>query len=121
MGILQKFTDALGLGGKDMNVQEYLDSEDLENLASDEEEASAYVKPVALENTAVLAEIKSELNAGNVILLNITPMLKNEKVLTAVIDKLKEYAKEIRGDIARIDNEKILLTPSKMKIVKRRR
>ncbi|MCX8205668.1 MAG: cell division protein SepF [Candidatus Micrarchaeota archaeon] len=121
MGILQKFSDALGLGGKEMNVQEYLDSEDLENLHDADEEAAAYVKPVALENVNVITEIKEELRNGNLILLNITPMLKNEKVLTQVIDKLKDYAKSIRGDIARIDNEKILLTPAKMKIVKRRK
>ncbi len=121
MGILQKFSDALGLGGKEINVQEYLDSEDLENLHDPEEQVAAYVKPVALESVAVISEIKDELKNGNLILLNITPMLKNEKVLMQIIDKLRDYAKEIRGDIARIDNEKILLTPSKMKIVKRRR
>ena len=121
MGMLQKFSDALGLGGKEMNIHEYLDGEDLENLADEEEEASAYVKPVALENPSVINDIKSELQAGNLILLNITPMLKNERMLSEVIDSLKAYTASIKGDIARIDNEKILITPSRMKIVKRRR
>ncbi len=57
--MLQKFSDALGLGGKEMNVQEYLDGEDLENLEDEEEEALAYVKPVALESPNVIPEIKN--------------------------------------------------------------
>jgi len=121
MGILQGFSDALGLGGKEMNVQEYLDSEDLENLNAEEEAVLAYVKPVALENPRVIGEVKEELKNGNLILLNISPMLKNEKTLSEIIEVLKTNARVIRGDIARIDNEKILLTPTRMKIVKRRR
>ncbi len=48
-------------------------------------------------------------------------MLKDERMLSDIIDSLKTYINSIKGDIARIDNEKILLTPSRMKIVKRRR
>lgn len=121
MGILQKFTDALGLGEKDINVQEYLDGEDLENLGVENEVPLAYVKPVALESAAIIPEIKEELKHGNLILLNISPMLKKEKALQDVISNLKVYANSIRGDIARIDNDKILLTPNRIKIVKRRK
>jgi len=121
MGILQKFTDALGLGEKDINVQEYLDGEDLENLGVEDEVPLAYVKPVALESAAIIPEVKEELKHGNMILLNISPMLKKEKALQDVISNLKIYATSIRGDIARIDNEKILLTPNRIKIVKRRK
>ncbi|MGB9635033.1 MAG: cell division protein SepF [Candidatus Micrarchaeia archaeon] len=121
MGILQKFSSALGLGGSEMNLQEYLNTEDLENLAEEEETVAAYVKPVALESMKVISEVQEELNNGNIILLNISPMLKDERMLSEVVNRLKEHATKIRGDIARIDNEKILLTPSRIKIVKRRK
>lgn len=121
MGMLQKFTDALGLGDKDINVQEYLDGEDLENLGVEDEVPLAYVKPVALESARIIPEIKEELKHNNLVLLNISPMLKKEKALQEIISNLKAYVGTIRGDIARIDNEKILLTPNRIKIVKRRK
>ena len=121
MGMLDKFSSALGLGGGEASVQDYLDGEDLENLADDEEEVEAYVKPLALESARVLSEVQQELRNGNLVLLNISPMKKDEKALAELVGRLKEDAMRMKGDIARIDDEKILLTPARIRIVKRRR
>ncbi len=123
MGIFDKFGSALGLGGgsESADVHDYLNDEDLENLEEEEEEASAYVKPLTIVNNDSIREIKDELNSGNIVLLNISNLTKNEQTLTQVVNHLKDYVRSIKGDIARLDTEKILLTPSKIKIVKRRR
>ncbi len=123
MGILDNFTNALGLSGgsESADVHEYLNDEDLENLEEEEEEAAAYVKPLTIESNQSIREIKDELNNGNLVLLNVSNLLKNEQTLVQVVNHLKDYVRSIKGDIARLDNEKILLTPSRIKIVKRRR
>ncbi|MCL4383647.1 cell division protein SepF, partial [Candidatus Marsarchaeota archaeon] len=57
----------------------------------------------------------------NIILLNILELSKRPNTLKGIIQTLKEYVNKIDGDIARIDEEKILLTPKKVKIIKTRK
>jgi len=119
MGILQNLSKAFGLS-KDMDVEEYMDTMELENVDLLHEAADFYVKPVALESEADMKVIQDELKQKNIILLNITPMMRNQAKLRTIVNELKTFVMKINGDIARIDNEKILLTPSKVKIVKKR-
>lgn len=119
MGILQNLSKALGLSS-DMNVEEYMDTMDLENVDLLHEAADFYVKPVALESEADVKVIEDELKQRNIILLNITPMMRNQAKLRTIVADLKTFVVRLNGDIARIDNEKILLTPAKVKIVKKR-
>jgi len=120
MGIFQNLSKALGLS-KDMDIEEYMDTMDLENIDVLNEAADFYIKPVALESEADLKVIQDELKQKNIILLNMTPMLRNQAKLKALVEGLKTFVTKINGDIARIDNEKILLTPSKVKIVKKKK
>ncbi|MEM3031272.1 MAG: cell division protein SepF [Candidatus Micrarchaeia archaeon] len=120
MGILQKLSHALGFG-KEMDIEEYMDAVELENVDVLHEAADFYVKPVALESEADVRVIQEELKNKNIILLNVAPMSRNATKLKSIIGELKNYVARSNGDIARIDNEKILLTPSKVKIVKHRK
>jgi SepF-like predicted cell division protein (DUF552 family) len=117
MGMLQKLSKAFGLS-KDMDIEEYMDTVELENVDVLHEPADFYVKPVALESEADLKIIEDELKQRNIILLNMAPMSRNAAKLKMIVSDLKDYVNKINGDIARIDNDKILLTPSKIKIVK---
>ncbi len=119
MGILQNLSKALGLS-RDMDIQEYMDTVELESVDVLHPSADFYVKPVALESEADAKVIEEELKQGNIILLNISPMSRNMAKLKQIVSALKGFVVKINGDIARIDNEKILLTPSKVKIVKSR-
>jgi SepF-like predicted cell division protein (DUF552 family) len=120
MGLLQSLSHALGLG-KGMDIEEYMDTIELENVDMMHEAADFYVKPVALESEADAKVIAEELKNRNLILLNITPMKKNEAKLKMIVNELKKFVTKIDGDIARIDEDKILLTPAKVKIVKSKR
>ena len=120
MSLLQKLSHALGLS-RDMDIEEYMDTIELENVDMMHEAADFYVKPVALESEADARVIAEELKNKNIILLNITPMARNQAKLKAIVAELKKFVTKLDGDIARIDNEKILLTPSKVKIVKSRK
>lgn len=117
MSMLQRLTKAFGLS-KDMDIEEYMDTVELENVDVLHEPADFYVKPVALESEADIKVIEDELKQRNIILLNMSPMARNAAKLKMIIGDLKEYINKTNGDIARIDNDKILLTPSKIKIVK---
>jgi len=120
MGILEKITKGLGMG-KDMNLEEYMNTVEMENVDVLHEAADFYVKPIALESENDVSAIMEELKARNIILLNVSPMAKQPNKLKQTIDNIKMYVTKINGDIARIDNDKILLTPSKVKIVKSRK
>jgi SepF-like predicted cell division protein (DUF552 family) len=119
MGILEKITKGLGVG-KDMNLDE-LDEVEMSNVDVLHEAADFYVKPIALESDSTVNDVMEELKAKNIVLLNVSPMAKQPNKLKQTIDNIKAYVTKINGDIARIDADKILLTPTKVKIVKSRK
>ncbi len=117
MGIFNRLGGVLGTQ-KEMNVEDYMNSEEMENVDVMNEPADFYVKPVALQSEADLAVIQSELQKRNIILLNISEMSKRPQTLKGIVENLKQYVEKTNGDIARLDEEKILLTPAKVKIIK---
>lgn len=120
MGIFEKIGRSLGIG-KELNIEEYMNTVEMENVDVLHEAADFYVKPVALESENDIHVIEEELKARNIILLNVSPMKRNAAKLKMIIDNIKAHINKINGDIARIDEDKILLTPSKVKIVKTRK
>ena len=120
MGIFEKITKSIGVS-KDMNLEEYMNTVEMENVDVLHEAADFYVKPIALETENDIHVIMEELKAKNIVLLNVGPMSKQPNKLKQTIDNIKMFVTKINGDIARIDNDKILLTPSKVKIVKNKK
>ena len=57
----------------------------------------------------------------NIILLDISEMSKRPNTLKSSIGTLREYITKINGDIAQIDDNKVILTPQKVKIIKRKK
>ncbi|MCL4389478.1 MAG: cell division protein SepF [Candidatus Marsarchaeota archaeon] len=120
MSIFNKLGSALG-GSKELDVEEYMNSAEMENVDVMNEPADFYVKPVALHDENDLSLIEAELQRKNIILLNISEMAKRPNTLKGMVDKLREYVTKTNGDIARLDETKILLTPAKVKIIKSKR
>ncbi|MFQ5406413.1 MAG: cell division protein SepF [Candidatus Micrarchaeia archaeon] len=120
MGVFSNISKVLGLG-KDLDIDEFMTASDAEDVDVMHEAADFYVKPIALQSESDLAIVEEELNAKNIVLLNISPVSRNPANLKAFVDKLRTFVVSVNGDIARIDEDKILLTPQKVKIVKRRR
>ena len=117
MGIFDKLGKSLGMS-KEIDLEEYMNAAEMEDVDVMHEPADHYVKPVALQQQADAELIKKELSGGNIVLMNIVEMSKRPNTLKSVVDDLKGYIEKIDGDIARLDAEKILLTPKKIKIVK---
>jgi SepF-like predicted cell division protein (DUF552 family) len=120
MGIFDKLGKTLGVS-KELDIEEYMNSAEMENVDIMNEPADFYIKPVALRDEADVSLIEDELQKKNIILLNITEMAKRPNTLAKVVDSLKDYISKTNGDIAKIDEEKILITPTKVKIIKTKR
>jgi len=117
MGVFDKLGRSLGLG-KELSVEEYMTSEEMKDVDILNEPADFYIKPFALVSEEDVAVLQAELGKRNIMLVNITEALKRPNTLKSMIAALKEYVTKINGDIAQIDNDKILIVPARVKIVK---
>jgi SepF-like predicted cell division protein (DUF552 family) len=57
---------------------------------------------------------------GNVLLLDFSPIAEEEVILKRVTNDLKEMVQEINGDIAGIGNNLMIVSPSDVKIDRRK-
>jgi len=122
MGIFQKITGAMGSASKEINVDEFMTA--AESKQTDDvmhAKADAYVKPIKLERDSDMQRVEEELKNKNIVLLNVSVLSRNPDKLKMAIAKLRSFTMGLNGDIARIDDDKILLTPGAVKIVKKRK
>ena len=115
MGILGKMR-----GGKsEVDIEEYLDTLGLDADDMLEEHADMWVRPMSLEDVIDIEKITGGLRKGNIVLLNIQPLYKKNTIkLRQAVSELKGTVHEINGDIARVTEHKVLVTPSGVKVVK---
>jgi len=78
---------------------------------------NTYVKAIPLRAYEDVDIIKSEVRAGNIVITNVAPLAKqNIEDVKRAINELNEYASLISGDIARLGEERVILTPRTVKI-----
>lgn len=117
MGFLEK---VLTKKPEDETIEEFLNTLDVEE-ESVYEDADAYVKPVSLNDEKDVASAIDEMKKGNILLLNIAELAKrNQYRLRELIAQVRDEASRIDGDIARISVDRVLVTPSKVKIIKKK-
>lgn len=76
-----------------------------------------YIKAIPLRAYEDVDIIKSEVRAGNIVITNVAPLAKhNIEDVKRAINELNEYAALINGDIARLGEERVILTPKTVKI-----
>jgi SepF-like predicted cell division protein (DUF552 family) len=76
-----------------------------------------YIKAIPLRAYEDVDIIKSEVRAGNIVITNVAPLAKhNIEDVKRAINELNEYAVLINGDIARLGEERVILTPKTVKI-----
>ncbi|MBI3587798.1 cell division protein SepF [Candidatus Micrarchaeota archaeon] len=116
MGFLDRL---FGSGaGAPVDVEGAMNSLEDEDIDLLHEPAQYYVKPLSLENDGDIAIVEGELKAKNVVLLNIAPIARNPARLQEAMGRLRSTASALDGDIARISEDKVIITPAMMKIVK---
>jgi SepF-like predicted cell division protein (DUF552 family) len=70
------------------------------------------VKAITLKDDMDIAAIDSEIQAGNILILKITPLVFEDAAqIKEAIREIKEIIEKREGDIARLGEERIVLTP----------
>jgi hypothetical protein len=122
MGVFDKLGQAFGVSGsKEMSIEEYMNSAEMADVDIMHEPADMYVKPVSIASEDDVKLIEAELSKKNIILLSIEELSKRPTTRNNVITTLKSYVSKINGDIAQIDDTRVLITPAKVKIIKRKK
>lgn len=95
----------------------------IKNEKSEEKEqestkpSGVYLKAMPLRSLEDVEMIKREIKAGNILILKVSPLAKKSiaDVKQAVSD-LYEFAKSIDADIARLGEERVVITPPSIRI-----
>lgn len=76
-----------------------------------------YVKAYPLRDLADVPRVKAEIIEGNILIVKITPIAKRSVEETkSAISELVDFIKSIQGDIARLGEERIVMTPPTVKV-----
>ena len=79
-----------------------------------------YVKALSLQELDDVEAIKTEIRTGNIIIVRITPLARKSVDETKLaITELTDHVKSIGGDIARLGEERIVITPPGVRIWRR--
>jgi SepF-like predicted cell division protein (DUF552 family) len=76
-----------------------------------------YVKAYPLRDPTDVPRVKAEIIEGNILIVKITPIAKRSVEETkSAISELVDFIKSIQGDIARLGEERIVMTPPTVKV-----
>jgi uncharacterized protein len=82
-----------------------------------EASSKTYLKAIPLRELADLDNIKTEIKNGNIIILRVTPLAsKSIEGVKAAVNDLSQFADSIGGDIARLGEERVVITPKTVRI-----
>jgi len=80
-------------------------------------EPQTYLKALPLRDITDLEEIKNELKSGHILVIRITPLAKKSlEDVKKAINELCDFVASLGGDIARLGEERVVITPAPIKI-----
>lgn len=83
-------------------------------------ESAVFVKALPLQELDDVDTIKDEIQIGNILIVRITPLARKSVDETKLaITELTDHVKSIGGDIARLGEERIVITPPGVRIWRR--
>lgn len=110
---MAKFLDRLlGKGGEEEYVE--VDLGQFEEAASDRKDMMLRV--AELSKPEVLSEIKQEIYAGNIVLVDISLMKRDKAALDRSIGELRAAVEDVSGDIAGIGDDLVVAVPAGVRI-----
>jgi len=117
MGIVNKiFGDK-----KSGDLEGYIDLDKYVESTSDKTvSAKMHVRIGEIQRYEDLKEFTDYVYGGNVLLLDFSPISEEEVILKRITNDLKKLADEINGDIAGIGNNMMIISPSDVKIDRRK-
>ncbi|MEK6956753.1 MAG: cell division protein SepF [Thermoproteota archaeon] len=83
------------------------------------QENPTYLKAITIRDPSDIHSIKEDIKKGMILILRVTPLAqKDVDELRKVVEELYKVAKAAGADIARLGEERIIVTPSSVKIWK---
>ena len=80
-------------------------------------EPQVYLKAITLRDPVEVQLIKEDLKKQMIVIIRVTPLAqKSVDELRRFIDDLYKFVQSAGGDIARLGEERVVITPSKVKI-----
>ena len=78
-----------------------------------------YLKALTIRDPSDIHGIKEDIKKGMILILRVTPLAqKNVEKLRKVVEELYVIARDSNSDIARLGDERIIVTPQGVKIWK---
>jgi SepF-like predicted cell division protein (DUF552 family) len=78
---------------------------------------TVYLKTLKLNSLEELDKVKSELELGNLVIIRLTPLFdKDLDDVKRTVRNLTNFTKKINGDIASLGEDRVIVTPSNVKI-----
>jgi hypothetical protein len=76
-----------------------------------------YLKAISLHSSEELDDIKRDVKGGNILIIRVSPLAeKSVDDVKRAVGELCEFAEQINGDIARLGEERIVVTPSFVRV-----
>src|SRR5690348_5885208 len=82
-----------------------------------QQKAPTYLKAITLRDYSDVHSVKEDIKKGMILVLRVTPLAqKNVDELRKAVEEIYNIAKNADADIARLGEERIIVTPSGVKI-----
>jgi len=83
------------------------------------QENPVYLKAITIRDSSDIHTINEDIKKGMVLILRVTPLAqKDVKKLRKMVEELYVIARDSNADIARLGEERIIVTPPNVKIWK---
>jgi uncharacterized protein len=81
------------------------------------EKTPVYLKALSLRDISDITLVKEDIKKHMILILRVTPLAQKDlEDLRKVVEDLYSYAQSVGGDIARLGEERIVITPPGVKI-----
>ena len=114
MGILDIFGGGKPARESEVDIEKFLSG--VSHL--DEDEARTWIELMKLNNAEDVDGTITELEKNNIVIIDISPMLKDRVGIKNAVDKLKNACIEVDGDIGRVSAHQIIVVPEGMRVRK---
>ena len=83
------------------------------------QENPTYLKAITIRDPSDIHSIKEDIKKGMILILRVTPLAqKDVEKLRKVVEELYVISRDYNADIARLGEERIIVTPPRVKIWK---
>jgi SepF-like predicted cell division protein (DUF552 family) len=107
----------LWLVARRLSLTKKLDAEELFPTPQKNVPNRIYLKALSIQEISDIDVVRTELEAGNIVIARITPLArKSVDDARQAVDELCAFIKELGGDIARLGEERLVITPPSIRI-----